>query len=354
VANLTLRILSRLRAFAVDLELTATPGTLALVGPSGAGKTTVLRSVAGVRRPDAGRIALDDEVWFDAALGVDLPPERRSVGLVPQHHALFPHLDVRANVGFGGTGRVDELLARLRIAHLAHARPGALSGGERQRVALARALAREPKVLLLDEPLAALDAHTRALVRAELQDVLVTLDLPTLLVTHDFRDSAALADRIAVIQDGRVHQIGTPAQLLEHPADAFVASFTGANLVVGDASGDELTLADGTRLRLPVAATGRTAIAIQPWEIDVRATEPTGGLNAIPGTIESVTPAGGRVRVRIAGLEAELQPDHAHGLSRGMRAWACFEKATARIVKLGAADPQRPVSSRASEDDRSR
>lgn len=313
------------------------PGTLALVGPSGAGKTTVVRGVAGVLEPDAGRIALQDEVWFDSERGVNLPPERRSVGLVPQHHALFPHLDVRGNVGFGGTARVDELLDRLRIAHLADARPGTLSGGERQRVALARALAREPKVLLLDEPLAALDAHTRAIVRAELQEVLVTLDLPTLLVTHDFRDASALADRIAVMHDGRIHQTGTPAQLLEHPEDAFVASFTGSNLLVGDADGLKLTLADGTIVTLPAAATGRIGIAVQPWELGVSAAEPTDGLNAIPGAIESVTQAGGRVRVRIAGLEAELQRDEAQGLKRGMPAWANFETDAVRIVKLGSA-----------------
>jgi ABC-type sulfate/molybdate transport systems ATPase subunit len=338
VADLSLRILARLRAFAVDVELTAAPGTLALVGPSGAGKTTVLRSVAGLRRPDAGRIALDGEVWFDSDRGVNLPPERRSVGLVPQHHGLFPHLDVRANVGFGGAGRVDDLLERLRIAHLAQARPATLSGGERQRVALARALAREPKVLLLDEPLAALDAHTRAVVRAELQSILPTLDLPALLVTHDFRDAAALADRVAVIQDGRILQSGTPAELLEHPEDDFVASFTGSNLLVGQANGRELRLDDGTIVQLPAAAEGRVGIAVPPWELGVSVAEPGAGINRVPGTIESVTPVGGRVRVRIAGLEAELQPGAARDLRRGVRAWATFDVAAAHLVRLGGAD----------------
>ena len=142
---------------------------------------------------------------------------------------------MRANVAFGGRGRVDELLERFRISHLAGARPGDLSGGERQRVALARALARDPAVLLLDEPLSALDAHTRGVVRGELAEVLAELRLPTLIVTHDFEDAAALADRVGVIVEGRILQLGAAAELLAAPADGFVASFTGANLLHGTA-----------------------------------------------------------------------------------------------------------------------
>ena len=135
-------------------------------------------------------------------------------------------MSVRDNVAFGGATQADDLLARLRIEHIAAERPARLSGGERQRVALARALAREPRVLLLDEPLAALDPHLRIHVRAELQEALAAAALPTLLVTHDFADAYALADRIAVLDEGRVHQIGTPAELLADPADDFVAAFT--------------------------------------------------------------------------------------------------------------------------------
>ncbi len=150
-----------------------------------------------------GRSRSESQTWLDTDAGIDLPPERRSVGLVFQEYALFPHLDVRRNVAFGGRERVDELLERFRISHLAQARPADLSGGERQRVALARALARDPAVLLLDEPLSALDAHTRGVVRAELAELLAELRLPTLLVTHDFEDAAALADRVGVIVEGR-------------------------------------------------------------------------------------------------------------------------------------------------------
>ena len=147
-----------LRSFRLALGLELGAETIALVGPSGAGKSSVLRSVAGLLRPEHGVVRLGAECWLDTASGIDVPPERRRVGLVFQEYALFPHLSVRANVEFGGRERATELLDRFRIAHLAGARPAAISGGERQRVALARALARDPAVLLLDEPLSALDA----------------------------------------------------------------------------------------------------------------------------------------------------------------------------------------------------
>jgi ABC-type sulfate/molybdate transport systems ATPase subunit len=306
MAHLTLRIVTGLRAFAVDVDLSAGAQTLALVGPSGAGKTTVLRCVAGLRRPDDGRIALGNDAWFDAGARVDLPPERRSVGLVPQHYSLFPHMTVRDNVAFGGPA--GDLMERLRIDHLAGERPGRLSGGERQRVALARALARDPEVLLLDEPLAALDAQTRAVVRAELQDVLAAFGKPALLVTHDFDDAAALADRVAVMRDGRVLQEGTPAELLARPADAFVAAFTGANVV----------------------HRGDVSLAVHPWEIAVRPGPAPEGVDAISGVVESLTPAGGRTRVRIAGLEAEV--DDAAGLRRGAPAHAVFDPDHIRVL----------------------
>jgi ABC-type sulfate/molybdate transport systems ATPase subunit len=214
------------RDFRLTLALGVGAGTLAVVGPSGSGKSSLLRAIAGLERPAGGRIALDGRVLFDAERRIDLPPERRSVGLVFQEYALFPHMSVLDNVGFGGRGRARELLGRLGIDHLADARPGALSGGERQRVALARALARGPGLLLLDEPMAALDPHTRAGVRGELRALLAELGLPTLLVTHDFDDALALADRVVVIAAGRAVQTGTPTELIAAPADAFVAGLT--------------------------------------------------------------------------------------------------------------------------------
>jgi ABC-type sulfate/molybdate transport systems ATPase subunit len=342
VETLELDIAVALRSFELGLRLSVGAETVALVGPSGAGKTTVLRAIAGLRRPDRGRIALGERAWFDARAKVDLPPERRSVGLVFQEYALFPHMTVRDNVGFGGRGRVDELLERLGIAHLADERPGALSGGERQRVALARALARDPQVLLLDEPLSALDAHTRAVVRGELQDVLATLALPTLVVTHDFRDAAALADRIGVMVDGRLRQEATAAQLVAHPADAFVASFTGGNLLLGRGDGgSQIALDSGAVVRTVEAApSGRVGVAVYPWEVGVALETPDGAVNALPGTVHGLAPDGARVRLRVGEVVVDLAAEEVErlALQPGTAAWATFPPEAVRIVALSALD----------------
>jgi ABC-type sulfate/molybdate transport systems ATPase subunit len=338
VETLELDIAAGLRSFELGVRLRVAAETVALVGPSGAGKTTVLRAIAGLRRPDRGRIALGERVWFDAAAKVDLPPERRSVGLVFQEYALFPHMTVRANVAFGGEARVDELLERLRIGHLADERPGALSGGERQRVAVARALARDPEVLLLDEPLSALDAHTRAAVRAELQDVLAELALPTLVVTHDFRDAAALARRIGVIVDGRLRQEGTAAQLVAHPADAFVAAFTGGNLLPGRGDGSaEVALDAGGVVRAAEPAPhGRVGVAVYPWEVAIALQAPADGVNGLAGVVHGLAPEGGRVRLRVGEVVVERPAEEIErlALEPGTRAWATFPPGAVRLVAL--------------------
>jgi molybdate transport system ATP-binding protein len=324
-----------LRSFRLELSL-AVSGTLALVGPSGAGKSSVLRSVAGLVRPAAGRIAVDGETWFDAGR-VDLAPERRRVGLVFQDYALFPHLTVRENVEFGGKRRTDELLERFRIDKLADARPAKLSGGEQQRVALARALAREPQVLLLDEPLAALDAHTRTVVRSELQEVLATLDLPVLLVTHDFEDAAALADSVGVIVDGRIRQVASPAELVAQPADAFVASFTGANVLHGHAEGTRVHLADGTVVAVAEPAQGEVALAVYPWDVTVGLERPhDSALNVVAAPIRSIAAFGSRVRVAIGPVSAEITAESLDrlGLAVGMPAFASFKATGTRIVAV--------------------
>jgi len=284
-----------------------------------------------LKQPADGRIALGDDVWFDRARKVNRAPDRRSVGLVFQEYALFPHMTVAQNVAFGGASpaRVGELLERFGIGHLAREKPPRLSGGERQRVAVARALGRDPSVLLLDEPLSALDAHTRTAVREELADILSGLQIPTLIVTHDFLDASTLADRIGVIRDGQLHQIGRPEELTAHPADEFVASLTGGNLLHGVADGTRVTLDDGTVIEVGEAARGRVGVAVYPWEITVTSTAPGAG-NVIAGTVGALTPDRGRTRVRVGPLVAEVAS--ADGLERGARAYASFAPRSARVI----------------------
>jgi molybdate transport system ATP-binding protein len=330
-----------LRSFRLELTLALGRETFALVGPSGAGKTTVLRAVAGLARPERGRIVLDGDVLFDALAGVTLPPEDRRVGFVFQDYALFPHMTVAQNVAYGSRNGTGELLERFRIAHLAKARPGELSGGERQRVGLARALAREPGVLLLDEPLSALDPHTRAALRLELKELLDELDLPVLLVTHDFHDAAVLGDRVAALTEGRVRQVGTPSELVAAPADAFVASFTGANVLAGYASSGrdgltEVTLEDGGLVYSVDEASGRVEVAVYPWDISISREPPKdSALNHLRGPISSLVVVGNRARVQIGALVGEVTAASAERLQlrEGEVVTASFKAAATRLVE---------------------
>jgi molybdenum ABC transporter ATP-binding protein len=221
------------------LPLDGAPVTV-LFGPSGAGKTTLLRLVAGLDRPDAGSIRFDGEVWCDAATGAFVPPQRRGVGLLFQEQVLFPHLDVEANLAYGLAGlprperaaRVRDLAERLGIVGLLPRRPGALSGGERQRVALARALAPSPRLLLLDEPLAALDAPTRERLRGELRAQLEAAGIPAIVVTHDRTEALALGDRMAVLTEGAIRQVGAVHEVFGAPADVAVARTVGTENVL--------------------------------------------------------------------------------------------------------------------------
>jgi molybdate transport system ATP-binding protein len=332
----------RRRSFAVELALDLGEAPFALVGPSGAGKTTVLRTLAGLVRPDTGVIALNGEVWFDEEHEVDLPPEARSVGLVFQDYALFPHMTVAENVAYGARKETSALLATFEISHLAKERPAGLSGGERQRVALARALARDPDVLLLDEPLAALDTHTRGRVRGELRELLERLALPTLLVTHDFQDAAALAEDVGVLVDGKLVQRGTPAELIAEPATSFVADFTGGNLVPGSArpTGDGLTeviLEDGARLLSTDDGDGPVGVVVYPWEVTVaRSARLDSAQNHIQGEIATIVPVANRVRVRVGPLTAEITAASAErlGLRPGDVVVASFKASGTRLVPL--------------------
>ena len=210
-----------------------------LFGPSGSGKTTVLRSLAGLQRPARGRITLGDAVWFDSEKGVETPPQRRRVGYLAQQYALFPHLSVEDNVAYGLRGlsaearrdRVRATLERFRIDELRGRRVRELSGGEQQRVALARTLAPGPELLLLDEPLSALDSGTRAALRAELRRDLLRAETPAIVVTHDYTEALALGDSLMVMADGRLLQSGPIGEVFERPNSEAVARTVGVDCV---------------------------------------------------------------------------------------------------------------------------
>jgi molybdate transport system ATP-binding protein len=318
---------------------------VALAGPSGAGKTTVLRIVAGLVKPDAGVVVCGEQTWLDTARGIDRPPERRRCGYVFQDYALFGHMAAWRNVAYAGVGRARavELLGRFGLGDRADAKPGELSGGERQRVAVARALAREPDVLLLDEPLSALDARTRAAAARELAVVLRDSGVPALLVTHDFQEAAQLGDRVGVLDRGRIVQLDEPAELSARPASAFVADFTGAVVLTGTASpgpdGATLVALDGGgSVTSTDAGDGPVAASVYPWEIVLeRSAAPGSAQNHIAAEVVSITAVGGRARVALAAgqpLVAEVTAAAVTELSlaRGSRVIATWKAAATRLT----------------------
>ncbi len=328
-----------LRSF--DLRLTLeVDGTVAIVGPSGAGKSTILRAIAGLMKPSSGAVRVAGETWFDRAKEIDVAVDRRPVGLLFQDYALFPHMTVRQNIEYPRRHAADSYLERFRIEHLADAHPPQLSGGERQRVALARALARDPKTLLLDEPFAALDTHTKATVRRELHDLLKELGIPTLFVTHDFEDAASLADRIGVLVDGTLRQIGSTAELVAQPADPFVASFTGANVLSGSVAGSSngvarVRLADGTIISTAEPASGDVVVAVYPWDVTVSVEQPhDSALNVISAPIRSITELGNRVRLSVGPISAEITAASLErlGLQLDQVVFATFKATGTRVL----------------------
>jgi ABC-type sulfate/molybdate transport systems ATPase subunit len=332
MAELRLDLAVPLRAFELRVALDVGAETVAVVGPSGAGKTTLLRAIAGLV-PARGRVEVSGREWSA------LTPERRSVGFVFQDYALFPHLSVRKNVAFGG--RPGDLLERLGIAHLAEARPRELSGGERQRVALARALARKPEVLLLDEPLAALDAHTRDAIRVELRSTLRELGLPTIIVTHDFVDAAAIADRVGVLVDGRLVQLGRPDELIAAPVSAFVARFAGGNVLHGLARrADTLTAVELVDRNVIVSADdaqGEVAAVVYPWDVTLsRALPSDSAQNHVQGTVTSVVPVANRMRITVGAVTAEITAESAQRLQirEGDLLVASWKATATRLVAL--------------------
>jgi molybdate transport system ATP-binding protein len=313
----------------VDCALEVGAGeTIAVLGPNGAGKTTVLRVLAGLQHSATGRVALDGEVLEDTRTGVWVDPESRRVGLVFQDHALFPHLSILDNVAFGlrargverraARGRAHEWLQRLDLGDHATSRPSAISGGQGQRVALARALITEPRLLLLDEPLASVDASAKIDLRRTLRDQMSRFNGVRILVTHDLLEAAALAERVVILEAGRVTQTGTFAEVTARPRSPWVARMAGLNLLSGDAAPGVLRLENGSELTVVGDIVGPALATIQPRAVALHRDPPAGSArNVLRGTVAGIDPDGDRWRVRLDGpvpLVAEVTPAAAQEL----------------------------------------
>ena len=318
MAGLTAEVGVRLGALDLDVNLHAgSDEVVAVVGPNGAGKTTLLRVLAGLVRPDRGRVVLDDVVLDDLA------PERRPVAVVFQDGLLFPHLSALDNVAYGlrarGTSRNDarrragQWLERVGLdAGQAASRPAALSGGQAQRVALARALATEPALLLLDEPLSAVDVAAKAQLRRVLREQLATTPAVRLVVTHDPVDAMALADRLVVLEDGRVTQHGPLREVTTRPRSAWVARLAGLNLFRGRVDAGRLLLDDGSAINVATAVRGPAFALVHPRAVTLHRSHPEGSArNAWAGEAAGLHLEGDRVRVQVEGspaIVAEVTP----------------------------------------------
>jgi molybdate transport system ATP-binding protein len=306
--------------FALDVALDAAPGrVVALLGPNGAGKTTALRALQGTVALEAGRIELDGAVLDDPTTGAFVQPEDRRVGMLHQDLLLFPHLSARDNIAFGPRARgvpraaarraADGQLDALGLGELAAARPRQLSGGQAQRVALLRALATEPRLLLLDEPLAALDPAVRGTTRRDLRHLLDGFAGTTVVVTHDPIDALTLADDVVVIEAGRAVQAGTLAEVTTRPRSRHVAELLGTNLLVGTATGTEVVVGDAV-VQVADAWHGAVFVIVPPSAVALHTGEPEGSArNRWPMAVAGIEPSGERARVRLDGpvsLVAEI------------------------------------------------
>ncbi|MFF8586602.1 ABC transporter ATP-binding protein [Streptomyces althioticus] len=324
-------------SFRLDVMLTAAPGdVVALLGPNGAGKTTALRALAGLAPLTGGRLRLD---------GTDLartPPESRPVGVVFQDYLLFPHLTALDNVAFGprcrGAGRSEARtraaawLERMGLAEYTGAKPKRLSGGQAQRVALARALATDPRLLLLDEPLAALDARTRLEVRAQLRRHLADFEAVAVLVTHDPLDAMVLADRLVVVEHGRVVQEGAPADIARHPRTEYIAQLVGLNLYRGRADGHTVRLDAGPEVSTTEDLSGPAFVAFPPGAVTLYRDRPTGSSarNLWRCEVAGLESHGDQIRVELTGdlsLAADLTAVAVAelGLHPGAPVWAAVK-----------------------------
>ena len=320
---LTAEIALRIGTLELDVSVDAAPGEIvAILGPNGAGKTTFLRVVAGLVPLARGRVSLDGVVMDDPARGVHLPPERRPIGVVFQDYVLFPHLSAIENVAFGlrargipgreAHARAGSWLERLGLADHADTRPRALSGGQAQRVALARALAIDPRLLLLDEPLAALDASARGDVRRDLKRHLASFAGIRIVITHDPLEAVALADRLVILERGRVVQTGSPMEVTQRPRSRYVADLVGVNLLRGVATAGQVALSGGTTLQSADGADGEVFAVIHPRAVALHRARPEGSpRNVWRGRASALDFQGDRVRVGVEGemaIVAEVTP----------------------------------------------
>jgi molybdate transport system ATP-binding protein len=324
----------------VDLAV-ATGELVVLLGPNGAGKTTLLLALAGLAALEDGRVVLDSDVLEDTGAGVRVPTERRPIGFVFQDYLLFPHLSALENVAFGlrargvpraeARRRAGAWLERVGLAEHAGSRPRALSGGQAQRVALARAMVADPRLLLLDEPLAALDVASRSEVRRDLRRHLASFSGTRLLVTHDPLEAMTLADRLVVLERGRVTQTGTAVEVSARPRSRYVAELVGVNLFRGLADGHTVQLAAGGTLVVADDCHGEVFAAVHPHAVALHRHPPEGTpRNVWAGTAETLEAAGDRVRVRVAGtvtIVAEVTPAAAAELrlADGGPVWAAVK-----------------------------
>jgi molybdate transport system ATP-binding protein len=329
----------RLGTLELKVEVTAAPGAvLALLGPNGAGKTTLLRALAGLEPIEDGQIELDGVVLDSPSTGVFVAAEDRPVGYLFQDYLLFPHLSVLENVAFGLRSRgkqqplqtARDWIARMELEAFTSGRPAELSGGQAQRVALARALAPEPRLLLLDEPLAALDASTKVTIRRDLKQHLNRFDGISLLVTHDPVDAAALADTVLVIEDGRVVQQGTIPDITARPRSRYVADLVGVNLWRGQARDGEVKVGN-TSISSADVFDGEVFALVHPRSVSLYSEKPHGSpRNVWRGVATSLDSVGDRVRVRVEGpvtLVAEITNSALAdlGLAGGEEVWVSFK-----------------------------
>ena len=335
-------------SFRLDLRLTIAPGeVVALLGPNGAGKTTALRALAGLLPVTAGHITLAGRRLDDPPQRTFVPAERRPIGVVFQDYLLFPHLTAEENIAFGprcrGASRPDahrtalRWLDRVGLADVAHHKPRRLSGGQAQRVALARALAMDPVLLLLDEPLAALDARTRLETRAHLHRHLSDHPGATLLVTHDPLDALVLADRLVIVEAGQVVQEGDAATITAQPRTDYVARLVGLNLYRGRAKGNTVTLDNAFALTVADHIDGDVFVAFPPTAVALHPRQPDGSpRNTWPATIAGIQRHGDNLRVQLAGpitAAADITPAAAAHLRLhpGAHVWAAIKATETRV-----------------------